>query len=64
MELEQSTPVSEIKGQVRHSNHMKKARAYNGDKHGDKNEDNSPKNVSNVLCYSPVCWPLIHKDFI
>ena len=26
----QSTPVSEIKGYVRHSNHLKKAGAYNG----------------------------------
>ena len=29
MELEQSTPVSEIKGKVRHFNHREKARVYN-----------------------------------
>ena len=30
VELEQTTPLSEIKGQVRHSNNLKKAGAYNG----------------------------------
>ena len=52
MELEQSTPISEIKGQVRDYNYLKNAGAYNdqnvGIKHGDKDEDNSPKNVNNV----------------
>ena len=52
VELEQSTLVSEIKGWVWHSNHLKKAWNVQWlkrcDKHCDKEEDDSLKNVNNI----------------
>ena len=63
MELEQSTTVSEIKGLVQYSNHLKKTGAYKGcDKHGDKDEDNSPNNVHDVNIYLP--WNEISNHLV
>ena len=49
VELEQSSLVSKVKGKVRHYNHLKKAGAYKGRNVGDKDEDNSPKNINTYI---------------